>query len=284
MYCNLLKSSENPHQLCPGNTFFMSCCLRRVLLSPTKKVQSFTNDISQIWDKSPIQKSHVQISSNSAQDIISILMRQQDELKEVQSPRKRLYCPPVITQSTLSPAPKPKPQEFLYRRVCITSPEVISMPDEIQEAITYVYKGDENQEYVLNDFLKKLQKTHLGVITVVNMVLYFQNGQIQAKGITGSAQKRILSIKNEENQIDFQAAIEMVKTLVKTERIELYSTFPFHYATNIPIRISQTQFQNSKGQQLYRTVLAGTIFAFSINSILSKFNNQKFQKETSLLY
>ena len=210
------------------------------------------------------------VCKETQKDLFGILL----EGKPEPEPRKRLYCPPVVKAFTV-PQAKKENISFLYRRVSITSCTPVLLPEKLDKMIIHMYKGCENQQTAWDDFKRKIHESEYSLISCANMVFFIHNGLIKAKGITGTASKKIKSLANEEDEIEISKVIELIDELHAKERLELYSTSPFFYSVMTPIEKCMSEMNSSTGIK-YRLILSGFIFSPLLSEIGTPKDNMDF--------
>lgn len=267
---------------CAHIKLLMTSIRRYTILSTNSKFNSFDSEIFQLWKKpTPFSSPPPNNFSDSSDFFLSSINQEQESSTE--SPKKKLYCPPLVLSNNKIQTKRTKKRNFLFRRITLVSSTKISIPDELNNLVTYFYKGDENQQYAINDFFKKLKYNSIAVIAIANIVISFFNGNIQGKGITGTAQKKLFEISSDLENIDQKKFHTLINDLSKAERIEIYSSFEFFYSTNIPIRIDNQDYQGKNGI-LHRYILTGYILANKYNAVMSNPQISSIHQDFSLIY
>lgn len=241
-----------------------------------------------------------------------------------QTPTKKLFCPPrhnnLIPRSQSSGnnnnGESFNNSEFLYSRISITTDETFLLPDEIKEFVTYTYapsinnRGDsEFQMEAWENFKNSNSRTsRCSVVSSAIFAFLFVNEDFQTKvhvkSFTGTAQQQILQIihqdDNEEQDsddedsnslaengfllIDYNKAIDLIESLCSKEKINIFSTDPFHYSIVMPLTFKYSEFESSQGK-MFRVSLSGYIFPFQVKQLSNeKTQFNLFKTSKSVMY
>ena len=256
----------------------MAFALRKALASGKSSfsISKQQSDLDNLWNQKPFLNSPpVHTQNDNTKDLFGILMEGKQEIE----PRKRLYCPPVVKAFT-PPQTKKENISFLYRRVTITSNSPITVSNQLQNMVTHIYKGCDNQQVAWDNFKEKISETDYCLISCANMIFFIQKGSVKNKGITGTAERKIQTLSSGENGvIELSSIIQLIDELQMKERLELYSTTPFFYSVMTPIERRLMEMNSSSGIK-YRMILSGYIFS----PLLSEIGTPKDQMDFSVIF
>jgi len=185
------------------------------------------------------------------------------------SPRKKLYCPPVIEPLE---AEKQKEKEigFLFSNITCTSRFDQNIPDFLKDFVVYAYKGSENQEIAWADFKKTVNIVKECVISCANMSFFLNGDEVKCKAHTGSAQRKLDQIADDFSNISLDKVIGLIDELVSCERLSIFSSDRFHYSVVTPLIIQSSEIDSSNGK-LFRISVNGYVFP-SIADLIERGN------------
>lgn len=228
-------------------------------------------DLDSIWNTmitTPLSSPSITPKSkkDSSVDFLSSLTLQLSK-----TPKKTLYCPPVIETPK---AKKIKTTEFehLFTNVTFSSSEKLDLEEILDNYITFVYKGGDNQEAAWNDFKKKVANAEHSFVMTSNLRMYFTHNEVKAKGLTITAQDQIESITCSDGSIDFEKAIDLIDNLSKSEKLSIFSSGQFHYSTITPVLTRRSEVGTSSGKS-HRLTLIGYVFPDIISIVTSQYEN-----------
>jgi hypothetical protein len=189
------------------------------------------------------------------------------------TPKKKLYCPPlaVLPEETKRFGKLSRGPDFMYSMVAFTSDYELNLPESLSNCHTYVFKGGEKDVQIAawQSFREHLDSPGLHLIEFRNAVfLVKESGCAIAKALTGSAYEALSRISEAIEKMSISDMIGFVeKDLFDgKEKLNLYSSMDFYYATNIPVSVSRASFCGTKGKR-FRVMMKGHIFASLVNDM-----------------
>lgn len=297
----------------------MSLAFFRSFSSPAKKVtlNAEKSDLSLLWEChcSPMRKNNnysscsTPKSKQSEINFLNLLIA-----TKPQTPTKTLYCPPQHNNLILPKSPSRlnndteslNSNEFIYSRISLTTDKTLLIPDEIKEFISYVYSPSSNRgesefhKEAWDNFKNNNSKTsRCCVVSSATFAFLFENEEdsqtkVHVKSFTGTAQQQIRRIiqQDDENSeedlfedndfipIDYEKAVDLIESISSKEKINIFSTDPFHYSVVMPLTFKHSEFESSQGK-MFRVLLSGYIFPYQARQLVeekSKYNLFKISK------
>ncbi|EAY04710.1 hypothetical protein TVAG_059080 [Trichomonas vaginalis G3] len=220
-------------------------------------------DLASIWGSQGLESNTPPSSpvAKNSPTMFSLL-----SLNTPKSPKKSLYVPPRID----SPSPKksrPKPVDYMYSSISLTSSQKVSFDSIYKSTTTYVYKGNENQNLAWEDFRRIVQDAEESIVATPNLVFQFKKKVVSAKALTSSAQTKLDKITDELSNIDIEKALSLIQDLSKVEKLSIYSTSPFNFSVVTPIHLKYTEVGSQLGP-LHRYVFNGFIFPSTLDKFM----------------
>lgn len=261
----------------------MSFALRRSLAASNKLASiSEAADLEEIWNDGIPSSPILERSNSIPLDFMDSLAK--TTLENISNqPRKKLHCVPQ-TINIQAKIFKEKPADFIYRRVTAVSDSPISIPDDYSEQFIYVYNGMDNQTEAWYSFKSKLERSKYGLIGFMNSAFFFENGEVKAKGITGSAQRRLQDLSDSLPSVSAGRVFGFIEQNLGKEKLELYLMEAFKFSVVTPLEVQSTTLTSPKGTR-FRTVISGVIFAPDLNWIVNQNGGpSKVNTTTSVLF
>ena len=224
------------------------------------------SDLASIWNPSAASLSIPSSSPLSSpiakpqHDILSLL-----QLNVSRPAKKSLYCPPVI-EARKEKKEKIEVPNAIYSNITFTANCVPEISDEIINRITFVYKGPENQESAWNSFKKVYKKAKHSVVASNNMSFHFNDGKVTAKASTQSAKAKLKLIATEMPYVDEEKAINLLDTLVGTERFSIFSSVCFNYSVVTPVIQKEVEMGTKEGKK-HKVTFLGYMFPDFLESL-----------------
>jgi hypothetical protein len=241
---------------------------RPFLQSPGKKGVDSTqkSDLELLWENfhSPGRSPpHPHWESSSSESSIPTLFELLATHATPSTPKK-LYCPPSFS-SPVAEKLKEKALEFAYSSVCLSSTRPIVVPEEVAERRFFAFKGiHEHQEAAWKSFVQICTRAEFALISCISTVFFFHRGSSKAIGLTGTAHRRLIQISKNLPEIESTVVIEFIQEWIEKERIFLYSSEQFDYATVTPLTTKSAELQAATGR-IYRVSLFGCLFAPTVD-------------------
>ncbi|EAY14356.1 hypothetical protein TVAG_026770 [Trichomonas vaginalis G3] len=176
------------------------------------------------------------------------------------SSKKMLYIPPKV-ESEKPKKPTAVPFQHLFTNLVFTSPKKLNIPPKIEKNLTYVFKSDSNKDLAFQDFKLKCKNASESVIICGNLMFYFHNNIAVVKAFTLSATNLIEKASNKLPMIDIDKSLLIIEEQSKVQKLQIYSTVPFHYSVITPIIFHFSEIGSAKGR-LFRAKLDGYMFKF----------------------
>ena len=244
---------------------------KKIPSTPTK------TDLASIWMKTP-KSSSVSSPPSSPdvkphQNILSLL-----SLNVSRTPKKTLHCPPVMEVQKVK-KPKIVTPDSLYSNISFTSKRVPAFADELLNRITFVFKGNENQEIAWDSFKKVYKTAKRSVVAGPNLSFYFANGKVYGKSLTSSAQRKLESLSSSLPLVDEEKAIGLIDEMSKNEKLSIFSTTCFNYGVVTPIIKKESEIGSSEGN-LKRVTFVGYMFPDFCDKLDELYNNCDAKKYT----
>lgn len=227
------------------------------------------SDLELAWEgfsspeSSPVSKRNAKSMEVNILDLLSTSPKKQQA--------KKIFIPPTFkSKQETKESPKKTnidSSSFLFKMVTITTNDEFKVPSSLT-GVTNVFKGPENQEIAWASFKKQIPDAKCCIVSAARFAFAFQDGKVQAKAFSGTAQNNIKSLSASGNldDISIEDAIEMIEKVQPLEVLSFYSTSQFNYCVAIPIIDKNSKFESSNGMR-YRATLTGYIFPFQMKRI-----------------
>ena len=200
--------------------------------------------------------------------------------------KKKLYTPPIIEKKIEKKKAIVVPPS-LYSNITFSAKSVPKFREDLLMQYTFVYKGTlddkENQVEAWNSFRKVLKHSKQSVVAGNNMHFHFADGKVTAKAKTSASQQMLKSISLEEPYVDEEKAINLIDSLVQTEKLSIFSTSCFSYGVATPISMKEVKI-GSKDGDIYRVAFIGFMFPDFLENLEQAYANLNANKNAIVTY